>query len=324
MSDKVGVNHDVLNRFSRLLKSGRMAHAYLFAGPKGIGKSQTALFVAKLVNCEKRISGQGIDACGQCPSCQRILSGNHPDVYFIDRGDTESIKIAQVREVIARLQMRAFEGVKKVCVIKDIETMTTDGSNALLKTLEEPPAETLFILTTSVPEENLTTVVSRCHLVKFFPLSASVLRKRLMAEESLDEASAQCLAQFSQGCPASARDLHGRGFLRDKNEIIDNLILNEKNDAYLKKILGDKFLSQIALHVVLSWFCDLLLLKSTGQKKYLAHPDRYDELLTLERKYSFARINGIVKEVVGALALLRENLNVKIPFVLLREKIWAR
>lgn len=318
------INHDVLNRFGRLLKSGRMAHAYLFAGPKGIGKSQTALFVAKLVNCEKRILAGGLDACGECPSCRRISSGSHPDVYFIDRGETESIKIAQVRDVIARLQMRAFEGVKKVCVVKDIETMTVDGGNALLKTLEEPPADTLFILTTSVPEENLSTVVSRCHLIKFFPLAASVLQKRLIREQNIDEAEAQCLSQFSQGCPSSAEDLRGRGFLREKNEMIDNLILTENNDVYLKKILGDKLLSQVALNVVLSWFRDLLLLKSTGQKKYLAHPDRYDELLTLEKKYSFVRINGIIKEVVGALALLRENLNVKIPFVLLREKIWAR
>ncbi len=318
------INHDVLNRFGRLLKSGRMAHAYLFAGPKGIGKSQTALFVAKLVNCEKRIAGHTLEACGQCSSCLRIVSRNHPDLYFIDCGQTESIKIAQVRELITRLQMRGFEAATKICIIKDIETMTSDSSNALLKTLEEPAKDTLLILTTSVPEENLKTVVSRCQLIKFYPLSMPLVRDHLIAQAGLDQSVAQCLAAFSEGCLGKAHALSADGFFRQKNEIIDNLILKESSDPYLKKILGDKPQAQVALVVLLSWFRDLLILKSGGGQKQLVHPDRYDELLTLEQKYSFAKVNGIIEEVVHALALLGENLNIKIPFILLREKIWAR
>ncbi len=318
------INHDVLNRFSRLLKSGRMAHAYLFAGPKGVGKSQTALCVAQLLNCEKRIGGHTHEACGQCSSCLRIVSRNHPDVFFIDCGDTESIKIAQVRELIARLQMRSFEAQTKVCIIKDIETMTTDSSNALLKTLEEPAKDTLFILTTSIIEENLKTVVSRCHLIKFYPLSVPAVSRQLITIAGLNEFAAQCLAQFSQGCFGKAVALNTDGFFSYKNEIIDNLILREDNDTYLKKVLSDKPQTQMALGVILSYFRDLLILKSGGRKTQLVHPDRYEELLTLEKKYSFEKVNGIIDQVVDALALLGENLNIKIPFILLREKIWAR
>lgn len=318
------VNHDVLSRFSRLLKSGRMAHAYLFAGPQGIGKSETALSVAKLLNCEQVSAGYQTKACEQCSACLRISSGNYPDIYVLDCGDAESIKIAQIRELIVRLQMRAFEAAIKICIIKDIENMTPESSNALLKTLEEPSKDTLMILTTSVPEENLLTVVSRCHLIKFFSSSVPVVRQQLMDQMSLDTTVAQCLAQFSQGSMSKAKDLNEHNFFQYKNEVIDNLILQESSDLYLKKILSDKSQLQVTLTVLLSWFRDLLILKSGGGQKHLVHPDRYDELLRLDKKYSFENVDGIIEEVVRALALLGENLNIKIPFILLREQIWAK
>ncbi len=326
MSDSP-VNFEVLTRFSRLIKKDRLAHAYLLAGPRGSGKSETALMVAKLINCERRTRGdlpaEDIQGCGTCASCLKINSGNHPDVHRIDCGQEDSIKITQIRELTGRLQMRAFEAAMKVCIIKDIENLTAESSNALLKTLEEPAKDTLLLLTTSVPEENLKTVVSRCHVIKFYPLSVPAVRQQLM-KEGLDRALSQCLAQFSQGCVGKAKELNEEGFIRRKNDIIDNLILREGNDTYLKKILGGKPETQAALTVLLSWFRDLLLLKSGVRQDYLVHLDRYEELLTLEKKYSFAKVNGIIEEIVAALALLGENLNIKIPFILLKEKIWAR
>ena len=321
--NNININHELLNRFGRLLKSGRMAHAYLFAGPKGVGKSQTALALAQMINCPERLLGKRSDACQQCPACSRVISRNHPDVFLIDCGQTESIKIAQVRELIGRLQMRAFEAAVKICILKDIETMTPESSNALLKTLEEPVNDTLLILTTSVFEENLKTIVSRCQVIKFYPSSVADVAQQLINSAGLEQKAAQCLAQFSQGYLTQAHALNSEEFFSQKNEIIDQLILRENNDLYLKKVLGDKPLTRRALRVVLSWFRDLLILKSCGKPKQLMHPDRYDELLTLEKKYSFAKINGVIDQVVDALALLDENLNIKIPFILLREKIWA-
>ena len=338
------INLEILQRFGTLLKSGRMAHAYLLAGPQGMGKSETAIEVAKLVNCDRRESQlddrresqlddrresqlddrreSRLDC--QCSSCLRINSRNHPDVYFVDCGETDSIKIAQVRELITRLQMRAFEAATKICIIKDIEKMTADSSNALLKTLEEPSADTLMLLTTSVPEENLKTVVSRCHVIKFYSMSVAAVRQALIKEDSLAVSTAQCLAQFSQGCLGKARELKHADFLVRKNDVIDQLVMRENSDQYLKKILSDKPETHLVLTVLLSWFRDLLILKSGCGQEQLVHLDRYDELLTLEKKYTFAKIDGILEEVVAALALLGENLNIKIPFILLREKIWVK
>ena len=318
------VSKDVLARFARLLKSGRMAHAYLFSGPEGIGKSETALAVAKLINCQEVSEGKRETSCGHCPSCLKINSGNHPDILIVEKAeDVESIKIAQVRELINRLQMRAFEAAQKVCIIKNIECLTDDASNALLKTLEEPSGDSRLFLTTAVPEENMKTVVSRCHQVKFYPLSAQAVQERLVQEDGLDPAAALCLAQFSEGCLGKARHLHEEEFFQRKNEIIDNIVLRENSEAYLKKILGEKSEARQALAVLLSWFRDLLILKAGGGPGQVVHADRYAELARMEKTYTFKKIDQVIEETVNTLNLLRENLNIKIPFILLREKIWA-
>lgn len=318
----ISYNEDILNRFQRLLTTGRMAHAYLFSGPVEIGKTQTALAVAKLLNCTGEHEGRLF--CDQCPACLKINHRNHPDILVIDREeDEETVKISQVRDLIGRLQMRAFDAKQKVCIIRNIECLSDDASNALLKTLEEPVKGSLLILTTAVPEENLPTVVSRCHQVKFYPLSSRAIKERLIREERIDPLSAHCLGQFADGCVARARQLHADGFVKRKNELIDNIVFRP-NEAYLKKILGDKPQTKEALTVLLSWFRDLIVLKSGGQREQVTHLDRFDELLKLEKSYSMDKISGIIDEAVLAMKLLGENLNIKIPFILLREKIWVR
>lgn len=320
-SREILINQDIVRRFVRLLDSGRMAHAYLFSGPAEIGKSPTALAVAKLVNCLDRKE----TFCDKCSSCLKINSGNHPDVFIVEKMEEEdTIKIAQVRELINRLQMRSFEAAKKVCIIKNVECLTTDAANALLKTLEEPTKDSLLILTTAVPEENLRTIVSRCHQVKFYPLSTRRVKESLVATDGVDPVSAHCLGHFSEGCLGKARQLYQEGFMKRKNEVIDNIVLRENNEQYLKKILGDKLEAKEALSVLVTWFRDLIILKSGGERGHLVHVDRYDELSKLERSYSIDKINGIIEEAVLAMKFLGENLNIKVPFVLLREKIWVR
>lgn len=159
----------ILKRFARLIQNGRLAHAYLFVGPEGIGKGQTALGIARMINCERNLEEIKDDYCGECSNCLRITSGNHPDVAIVDSGEEPSIKIAKIRELIVRMQLRPYESRKKIFIIKKIEDLTLEGSNALLKTLEEPGKDSLLLLTTAVLEKNLGTIRSRCHTVYFFP-----------------------------------------------------------------------------------------------------------------------------------------------------------
>ncbi len=320
MMPTITINENILNRFSRLRKNGRLAHAYLFIGPHDSGKTQTALAIAKLLNCEKLTSEK---FCDTCPSCAKINHGHHPDIHTITRvEDSDTIKIEQIRQLISVMQLRPFEAKQKIVIIRNIEYLTIEGGNALLKTLEEPSANSLLILTTANPEKNLDTIRSRCHAVYFFPAAQSVLAKTLHRDYAMDESTAHFLAHFSEGCLGRARALDDSKFLKRKNEVIDAMILSPASDEYLKKVLADKDKTKELLTVLLWWFKDLFLIKSGVPENWLAHWDRRAELQKRQKQYSRRQIQEIIDELVKALNLLQENLNLKVPVALLKEKLW--
>ncbi len=315
------VNISILNRFEKIATNNRLAHAYLFVGPELTGKSETALAIAKLVNCADTARELFCDAC---PSCIKINAGSHPDVGVIDSGDGQSIKIAAIRDLVSRVQLRPFEAPKKVFVIKNIEQLTLEGSNALLKTLEEPGSDTLLILTTAVPEKNLETVKSRCHVVNFFPATQQRVAATLEDDLDIPEPAAHFLAYFSEGCLGKARRFYQEGIFERKNDMIDHMVLEQDNEAYLKTLSADKEKTKEALAVLLSWFRDLMLLKTGVEQGCVVHADRRKELLSLVSQYSFNQLKEIVEGIVDTSRMLGENLNIKIPLILLREKIWTR
>ena len=153
---------------ARSIAGGTLPPSLLFAGPAGATKRQTALAVAQTLNCLdlRRVtdaSGQPIaDACGVCASCLRIQRGVHPDVVIVEPGDTGAIRIDQIREVVERTAYRPFEGRRRVVVIDEADALMAPAQNALLKTLEEPPSLSVFILVTTRPDMLLPTVRSRC------------------------------------------------------------------------------------------------------------------------------------------------------------------
>ncbi len=318
------VNTFIVERFTALLRQNRLAHEYLFVGPVGVGKRETAQSLARVVHCEQNQDFSLVSPCGKCSACSRVVSGNHPDVLVIDSGEDESIKIVKVRELIQRTQLRPFEGRKKIFIIHDVENMTLEGSNALLKTLEEPTQDTLMILTSSSAENVLTTVKSRCHVMRFSPVSNRQLSSALAQKYQLSDESSHVIGYFSQGCLGRAVNLQQTNFLERKNEIIDQMILRKDNDLYLKAVLSDKQKVKEVLTVLLHWFRDLLLLKMNIEEIYLTHVDRMADLTKLTSRYSFEQLNTVIETVMNALTLLEENLNIKIALTLLREKIWVR
>ncbi|HOY10875.1 MAG TPA: AAA family ATPase, partial [Candidatus Omnitrophota bacterium] len=242
------INQDVLRRFVQLVGRDRLAHAYLFVGPQCSGKTQTALGVAKLLNCDQPPREGDADFCGVCPSCRKIDSGNHPDVTLIQTENSRVISIDQIRGVITRCQLRPFEGRKKVYIIKEAERLSLEGSNAVLKTLEEPVKDSVFILTTAVPERVLSTIKSRCHSVCFFPLGQDALMRELKNSACEDEESAHFYSFYSEGCAGKAQSLHEAGFLARKNQVVDHVVFQRDNEPYLKTLLADADKTQEALN----------------------------------------------------------------------------
>ncbi len=173
------IDTKVIERFQRLARAKRLAHAYLFVGTNDAVKRQTAIKVAQLVNCAQ----DQMPPCGVCSSCLKIASGNHPDVYILGGDEEEGIKVDAIRQMLGRVSLRAFEAVVKVFILLKADLMNNESSNALLKTLEEPAGNTLIILTTSASHNCLDTIKSRCHTVQFFDTGDSLSPE---AQELLD------------------------------------------------------------------------------------------------------------------------------------------
>lgn len=160
-----------LEMIERDIESGNLAHAYLFAGPSRVGKFSIVKRLANILQCENNL-------CNTCPTCKQLKSGNHPDTIVLRSDEGESIKIEQIREIITRLQMTK-QAQYKLLLIKGAERLTPEAANCLLKTLEEPPPNTLIIMTTSNIREILPTIISRVRLIKFTAYSQKFIEEKL-------------------------------------------------------------------------------------------------------------------------------------------------
>ena len=320
MQQELQLNGSILKRFAVLDQRKRLAHAYLFIGPSGIGKTETAVAVAKLMNCE---AGREEFFCDTCSSCIKINAGGHPDVSVIDNGEGESIKIEQIRELLNRGKLRAFMARKKVFVIKNIENLTLESANAFLKTLEEPTADSLLILTTSIPETVLDTVKSRCHIVHFPSMSDHDLAGRLRNDHEVNARDSHFFAYFAQGSLTVAKRLKEDRFVEKKNELIDEFVLNRPEDARMKGLLAKKDKTKSFLNILLSWMRDTLLVKAGVRDNRLIHRDRIDDLDVFVEKYTFEELKALNESIVKMCRLLADNLNIKLPLLIIGEQLWG-
>lgn len=201
----------------RALASGQLAHAYLFRGPDGVGKQLFARSLAAVVNCRQR---QGLDACGDCPSCRKFSSDNHPD-FLVISPEKGTIKIDRIREMIQTLAYPPYESGTRVVLLEDIHTMRAEAANSLLKTLEEPPEKNLLILTAAAARDVLTTISSRCQVIPFFSLGQEETVQVLVRElPELDRETARLLARLSEGCPGQALVLYRREMVSIWQEVV--------------------------------------------------------------------------------------------------------
>lgn len=186
---------------SRSLIRDRVPHALLFRGPDGVGKRLFAGMVAALLNCRQRTTG---DTCGDCSSCRKFQTGNHPDFVVIGP-DQGTIKIDRIRGLIRDLTYPPYESAVRVVLLEDIHTMRREAANSLLKTLEEPPEGNLLILTAESSKNILPTISSRCQVIPFFPLSlddtVQVVQQKI---KDLEKETAVLLARLSEGSPGRA------------------------------------------------------------------------------------------------------------------------
>lgn len=193
----------VRRTLEQAIVDGRVAHAYLFAGPRGTGKTSTAKIMARLLNCEQPVNGE---PCGKCENCRQIADGTSMDVYEIDAASNRGID--EIRELRDTVKFAAAGGLYKVYIVDEVHMLTTEAFNALLKTLEEPPEKVVFILATTEPHKVPTTIKSRCQRYDFKRIPAAVIEARLqdIAERSRISVTREALSIIAREADGGMRD----------------------------------------------------------------------------------------------------------------------
>ncbi len=301
----------------RAIEEKRLAHAYLFIGPEGVGKSLLAGIFAQALNCE---SG-GADPCGsaadECVSCKKIEAVNHPDVIRLtnrlfkkrasdesNKGDglihpntidankkSEQISIDQIRFVQKALSLKPSEGKVKVCIIEGADQMSEDAANSLLKTLEEPPKDAVIILLASNMSKLMPTIISRCQKIGFLPLRKAV--------EALEEDALS---------------------LRDK--VIDEFVVPKQlgyEDAWLYGEPRDK-VNEI-LNTLALYFRDLLVFNLSKDEELLVNLDRSARIERDSKKYTVEKLEKIIETIADTQEHIGRNANIKVALSCMRLNI---
>jgi DNA polymerase-3 subunit delta' len=319
----VAGHRPLLELLARAASRGTLPPSLIFAGPDGVGKRTTALALAQTLNCERPVAWDGIDACGECAACRRIARGVHADVLTIEPGETGSIKVDQVRDAVERAAYRPFEGRRRVVIVDDADALLPEAQNALLKTLEEPPAGSVFVLITARPDVLLPTVRSRCQRLRFGSIDAPDVAAFLAREHGLDAAEAQAVAVAADGSIGRAIELvDGDEDVVDARNAAARLLggvaattdPRRRLDAAraLSGGAGDRDELSRRLRALASLLRDLGVLLSRADDRALANADLKPQLQSLLRSFDRDRALRAFSAVDRALDGLARNASPKI------------
>lgn len=291
------------------LEQDRLHHAYVFAGPEGVGKRTVAFALAKALHCADETN----DFCGRCASCVKIDNRNHPDVRLIEPlSGKKEISIEQMRSLEKALNYRAFSGKRKIAIVDAAELMNFPAQNALLKTLEEPPEASLLILVASSAGALLPTVLSRCLRLSFAPLPQGDMVRYLAGRRQMSEERAEILAAVSLGSL-------GRALSPEVEE------LGERRQAWVEALAAARaaagwavFAEELAkdrvetlqfLDWVAAWYRDILIYSATQETAAVCNRDLLDELQRQAADIGVETALRLRSRALAASARIRRNVN---------------
>lgn len=319
-TDIVG-QEQIKTHLQRAISMKKVSHAYIISGEKSSGKEFIAKVFSQTLQCEKG----GIEPCGECHSCKQAEAMSHPDIRFLSHEKPASISVDDIRDQISNdVSIKPYSGEYKIYIVPEAEKMTVQAQNAILKTLEEPPAYVVIMLLTTNSGSFLQTIRSRCVEMDMKPVPAAVLKDYLMKEIQIPDYKADVCIAFAQGNVGKAREMASS----DDFTAIQNATLNlvkgirsmELNEAVvaIKAMTEYKVDPGDYLDIIAIWYRDVLLFKATGEVDKLVFRD---ELSTIRRVAQRSSYEGI-EEVLEALQKARLRLGANVNFELTMELLF--
>ena len=298
-----------------------LPHALLLSGPAGTGKKEAALSLAQILNCASAPTASShphtclnSHRCGTCRSCRKIEAGTHPDIRVIEP-EGNYIKIAQIRDLCNTLLAKPLEASHRVILIQEAGRMNREAANALLKVLEEPPAGTFFILTTSQPSELLPTVLSRCQLIRFRPLSRETVARCLMHEAKLSAPQAESVAALSDGSLSLAREIISdkggvEGWMKQRHWLFTALPLPGRGDlshalAFAEVLGRDKEKAIRSLSLIGNYLHNLMVYQINPVA--VENRDLMPQLEADAAEFALSRLTAMAETVQDTLQRIKGN-----------------
>jgi len=284
----------------------RVAHAYLFYGMEGVGKRTTASVFARALNCEREDP-----PCDACASCRKAEHNNHPNIITI-RAEGQ-FKIGAIKELQARMAFRPGEG-KRVFILEEADRMNAAAANALLKTLEEPSAGNVLLLTTARSHALPMTILSRCQHLRFAPLPREEVARFLREKEGLDAEAAEILAAASGGSIGRAIEMNREDYLILRNGILEHLAQDDPADLLKRLAFAGRFGTEREeilerLRILRGGYRDGLVLRETGKKENLMFRDRAGVIEAIATRLSGRDLLNNIAAVEAAMNAIAQNSN---------------
>ena len=318
-SDILG-NEQIIEHLQNAIRMGKVSHAYILNAPESSGKRMIAEAFAATLQCEEK----GTEPCGECHSCKQAASHNHPDIIYVQHEKPNTIGVDDIRVQINQdIAVKPYSSPYKIYIVDEAEKMNVQAQNALLKTIEEPPAYGVILLLTTNADAFLPTILSRCIRLDLKPVADDKLKDFLMKKCGVVDYQADICVDFSQGIVGKAVTLASSAHF---NEIKDAALqlLKRVKDIDLSEMIGAvKHVSEYKLDIndffdiMMIWYRDVLLYKATADVNGLVFKDEVYEIKKQANISSYHGIELILEGLEKAKMRLDANVNFELVIELL-------
>ncbi len=313
-------HEDIITHFKSSIERGKVSHAYILNGEKGVGKKLIAEVVSKTLQCE----AGGTDPCDTCHSCIQAENHNQPDIIWVKNENPNVISVDEIREQVNNdIIVKPYSSKYKIYIISEAQLMNPQAQNALLKTIEEPPEYAIIMLLTSNVDKLLPTILSRCIVLNFKPIKEFDVMDYLTNVVGVDEKKAYFCTNFAMGNLGKAVRLaiseDYNALKRDCTYVLKNIYDMEMEEVVeaIKKVNNYKLEINDYLDIMIMWYRDILMLKISGNPNKLLFKDDYTYIKKQASRITYEGISQIIEAIEKVKVRLEANVNFDVAMELM-------